>query len=83
MFIPGRKSLISFAGLFTFLFVGFSSNKPVEFSSYQQDIPGTNLNFGMVPIPEGTFKMGSHPSQKGFQNMEIPQHTVKIDAFWM
>mgnify|MGYP003658622299 CR=1 FL=1 len=33
-----------------------------NFESYTQKIPGTDVTFQMVPIPEGTFIMGSENS---------------------
>ncbi|QEC54294.1 formylglycine-generating enzyme family protein [Anseongella ginsenosidimutans] len=50
---------------------------------YDQEIPGTSLNFKMVGIPAGEFTMGSPENEKGRQEDEGPQHTVKIDPFWM
>lgn len=49
------------------------------FEPYQQEIPNTSLSFGMVPIPEGTFKMGSTQGEAD----EMPQHEVSINPFWM
>ena len=54
-----------------------------SFTSYQQAIPGTALQFLMVPVPEGRFLMGS-PSAAGIKEAdEQPAHTVIIPAFWM
>jgi len=50
---------------------------------YTQVIPGTDVEFGMVPIPGGTFKMGSPESEEGRLEDEGPQHEVKIEPFWM
>ncbi|TFV95908.1 formylglycine-generating enzyme family protein [Algoriphagus kandeliae] len=51
-----------------------------SFEPYQQKIPGTNLDFTMTPIPEGSFEMGSDESDK---EDEKPAHLVELDAFWM
>lgn len=47
--------------------------------AYQQKIEGTKLSFDMVPIPAGTFLMGS----KNGNADEKPIHKVKLNAFWM
>jgi formylglycine-generating enzyme required for sulfatase activity len=54
-----------------------------DFKPYQQTIPGTTVQFAMVPIQGGTFKMGSPASDKGAQASEGPQRTVTISPFWM
>ncbi|MBD3626830.1 SUMF1/EgtB/PvdO family nonheme iron enzyme [Cyclobacterium sp.] len=59
------------------LFSAYQSERP--FDPYQQKIPGTGLSFDMVPIPEGTFKMGSN----GGDPDEQPVYEVEIDPFWM
>ncbi|WP_297336460.1 SUMF1/EgtB/PvdO family nonheme iron enzyme [Algoriphagus sp.] len=51
-----------------------------NFEPYTQQIPGTEVQFDLVPIPEGSFLMGSDESP--FED-EKPTHAVKIDAFWM
>jgi len=54
-----------------------------NFDPYQQDIPGTSLSFGLVPIPKGEFTMGSSSSDDHAQPDEFPAHRVALDAFWM
>lgn len=51
-----------------------------NFEPYTQKIPGTEVQFNLVPIPEGSFEMGSDSSP--FAD-EKPAHSIKIDAFWM
>ncbi len=41
------------------------------------------LNLDLVPIPGGTFKMGSPASEKERKADEGPQVEVKIEPFWM
>jgi formylglycine-generating enzyme required for sulfatase activity len=50
---------------------------------YRQAISGTDIDFGMVPIPGGEFLMGSPKDEEGRKPDEGPQHKVKIDPFWM
>lgn len=55
----------------------------VDFKAYQQEIPNTQLTFGLTPIPAGKFVMGSPNSEKDRESDEGPQRKVEIDAFWM
>lgn len=50
---------------------------------YKMTIPGTTVEFEMVPIPGGEFVMGTPDSEKGHRKDEGPQHKVKIEPFWM
>jgi formylglycine-generating enzyme required for sulfatase activity len=50
---------------------------------YTETIPGTDIKFDMVPIPGGTFLMGSPPSEPERGDDEGPQHPVTIAPFWM
>jgi len=54
-----------------------------ELSAYAETIPGTGVKFEMVPVPGGTFLMGSPPSEPGRASDEGPQHRVTIRPFWM
>jgi len=51
--------------------------------TYVETIPGTELKFELVPIPGGTFLMGSPPSESNHAQDEGPQHPVQIAPFWM
>jgi len=50
---------------------------------YTETIPGTDVKFEMVPIPGGTFTMGSPPGEDKRGEDEGPQHPVRIAPFWM
>ncbi|MBT7853820.1 MAG: SUMF1/EgtB/PvdO family nonheme iron enzyme [Opitutae bacterium] len=53
------------------------------FDAFTQDIPQTEITFGMTPIPAGTYKMGS-PSKEAKRAKDEPEpHDVQIGAFWM
>ena len=54
-----------------------------SFKEYTQNISGTPVNFKMVPIPAGTFVMGSATGEKGRDEDEGPQKKVAISPFWM
>ena len=44
---------------------------------------GDKVSFEMVPIPGGTFMMGSPAGEKGRKDDEGPQHPVAVKPFWM
>jgi formylglycine-generating enzyme required for sulfatase activity len=54
-----------------------------EAKAYTEKIPGTEVTFEMVPIPGGTFTMGSAATEAGRKDDEGPAHEVKIAPFWM
>ena len=69
--------------LATALVVGLTVYGQKPFESYHQKISGTELQITMIPIPGGSFQMGSLESEKGRSADEGPRHYVKIDPFWM
>lgn len=58
-------------------------NVTKPFIEYSQNITGSNLSFKMVPIPSGSFTMGSDENEKGRNADEGPKKEIKMDAFWM
>lgn len=50
---------------------------------YVADIPGTIVKFTMVPIPAGTFTLGSPTGEKNRREDEGPPRKVSLPAFWM
>ncbi len=58
-------------------------DSPTGMKAYTDTIPGTKVTFEMVPIPGGTFMMGSPAGEAGHQPDEAPQHKVTISPFWM
>jgi formylglycine-generating enzyme required for sulfatase activity len=54
-----------------------------EMKGYNQAISGTQVSFDMVPIPGGTFTMGSPGTEPDRKPDEGPQHKVTISPFWM
>jgi formylglycine-generating enzyme required for sulfatase activity len=54
-----------------------------ELKAYTETIAGTELKFEMLPIPGGTFTMGSPPAEEKRKPDEGPQVTVQIAPFWM
>ena len=60
-----------------------ASPQPKEMKAYKLTIPGTTVDFEMVPIPAGELNMGTPDSEKGHKKDESPLHSVTIDPFWM
>jgi formylglycine-generating enzyme required for sulfatase activity len=56
---------------------------PVEMKPYVERIPGTDIQFEMLPIPGGTYTMGSPSSEPKRSEDEGPQHEVTLHPFWM
>ncbi len=50
---------------------------------YEQTIPGTDVTFEMVPVPAGTFLLGSPPDEPHRESDEGPQVKVDVSAFWI
>ncbi|SFG65052.1 formylglycine-generating enzyme family protein [Pedobacter insulae] len=61
------------------LLVGIHSKAQEKFSTYSQNIEGTKVSYEMVPIPGGSFLMGSENGNSD----EQPVHKVELDPFWM
>ncbi|MEM7314844.1 MAG: formylglycine-generating enzyme family protein [Planctomycetota bacterium] len=51
--------------------------------AYKQVIPGTEIEFTMLPIPGGTYMMGSPDAEEDRQDDEGPQVKVNVQPFWM
>jgi len=52
-------------------------------TSYEETIPGTDVVFTMVPVPGGTFRMGSPDGEQGRTADEGPSFQVTVAPFWM
>jgi formylglycine-generating enzyme required for sulfatase activity len=50
---------------------------------YQETIPGTDVQFTMLPIPGGEFLLGSPADEAERKDDEGPQVQVTIAPFWM
>jgi formylglycine-generating enzyme required for sulfatase activity len=59
------------------------ADPPADFKAYSETIPGSKIAFDMVPIPGGTFTMGSPAAEPGREADEGPQHPVTLKPFWM
>jgi len=59
------------------------ASKAEEMKAYRDAIPGSDVTFEMLPIPAGTFVMGSPADEEDRKKDEGPQVQVQIDPFWM
>ncbi|MEQ8768678.1 MAG: formylglycine-generating enzyme family protein [Planctomycetota bacterium] len=59
------------------------ATKAEEMKPYREQITGTSAEFEMLPIPGGTFTMGSPDSEADREDGEGPQIEVAISPFWM
>ena len=55
----------------------------IKQKAYTETMPGGQVKFEMVPIPGGSYMMGSPDNEKGRSKDEGPQHPVTIRPFWM
>jgi len=51
--------------------------------AYDETIPGTSVTFRMIPVPGGTFRMGSPEGEADRSTDEGPQAEVKVEPFWI
>ncbi|MGB7344774.1 MAG: SUMF1/EgtB/PvdO family nonheme iron enzyme [Pirellulaceae bacterium] len=73
--------------------LGIAKEKPADGPSVKVDdgymvpyefmIPGTELKIEMVPVPGGTFKLGSPDSEEDRNDDEGPQIEVVVDPMWV
>jgi formylglycine-generating enzyme required for sulfatase activity len=64
------------------LLFALTAHAQQNFSTYNQNIPGSSFSFTMTPIKAGSFLMGSPVRGKREMN-ETPQRNISISAFWM
>ena len=50
---------------------------------YKETIPGTDVTFTMIPVPGGTFMLGSPDDEEGRMDVEGPQVKVNVAPFWI
>src|SRR5258708_498474 len=54
-----------------------------SFQAFDQKIPNSSVSFKMIPIPGGSFRMGSPDTEKGHKTDEGSVTTITLDSFWM
>lgn len=73
--------------------VGWADSKPADGPSvevdgkfmvpYAQRIPGTDLSFEMIPVPGGSYLMGSPDEEDDRNDDEGPQVQVAVNPMWV
>jgi formylglycine-generating enzyme required for sulfatase activity len=76
------KRFIALAVLSCSILPGFTQSA-ADFKAYPQTVPGSGIEFTMVPIQGGTFTMGSPGNEKNRKPDEGPQRTITISPYWM
>jgi formylglycine-generating enzyme required for sulfatase activity len=56
---------------------------PTNMKPYTNTIPGSAVSYVMIPVPGGTFDMGSPEGQAGRKPDEGPVHKVTVSPFWI
>lgn len=51
--------------------------------AYTVELPDADVSFDMVPLPGGTFLLGSPEDEEGRKDDEGPQVEVTVDPFWI
>ncbi len=77
-----KKLSVSTFSIFCFLVLSAQSGNE-NFKPYEQSLPGSALQFKMVPVPGGSFLMGSSKKEKKKKTDETPQRKIAISPFWM
>lgn len=62
---------------------GAQAEDAAAMRAYEERIPGTTVGFRMLPIPGGSFRIGSPPGEAGREEHEGPQAEVRVEPFWM
>jgi formylglycine-generating enzyme required for sulfatase activity/nitrate/TMAO reductase-like tetraheme cytochrome c subunit len=55
----------------------------ISFDKYTETIPGTSVSFDMLPVPGGTFEIGSTKKEAGHRENESPVRQVEVSSFLM
>lgn len=78
-----KKIYFTLLGLSILLTTFAQSETDTSFKKYIEKIPNSNARFMMVPIPAGSFTIGSGANDANKQVDETPQKKIAISAFWM
>lgn len=71
------------SGALFFTLFNNAQTADTSFKPYTQSIPGSTIQFKLVPISAGSFLMGSTEADKKAKKDEMPQKSFSISAFWM
>ncbi len=60
-----------------------NASSEAEMQAYSEKVEHSQAKFDMLPIPGGTFRMGSPDSEENRNDDEGPVHDVNVSPFWM
>ncbi len=84
---PARSAALTLASLLALHPAILRAQEPAgavaEMKPYVEPIPNSTVTFQMIPIPGGTFEMGSPEDEPKRSADEGPRHPVTIGPFWM
>lgn len=60
-----------------------TASSEADMKPYRDRIDGSRVEFDLLPIPGGTYQMGSPETEADRNADEGPQHEVRIEPFWM
>lgn len=66
-----------------FLLCLVTTMRAQKIKAYSDTIPGSEVAFKMVPVPGGSFTIGSPHGEKGRDIDESPNTRITLSAFWM
>jgi len=81
-----RPRVLAILAALAFASAAPAQEKPpasTDLKPYTETIAGTDLKFEMLPIPGGTFTMGSAPGETKRKDDEGPTFTATVGPFWM
>jgi hypothetical protein len=82
-----KKSIVKKLSILTQIILCFqvisAQSVNENFKPYEQSLPGSSLQFKMVPVRGGSFLMGSPVKEKKKEADETPQRKITISPFWM
>jgi formylglycine-generating enzyme required for sulfatase activity len=82
MFQPKIACLVIFVTTITGINL-FAQQNDSSFRIFEQNIPNSSVSFKMIPIPGGSFLMGSPEKEKRRSAEEGPLTKVTLDSFWI
>lgn len=77
-----KKKVLTAQCIFLFLFLN-AQHDSSSFKPYDQALPNTAITVKMMPVPAGSFSIGSNTNEKIKEADEVPRRKIAISAFWM
>ena len=78
-----RCLVVAVVAVIAVLSISAQAAKPAAYIETVKTVNDAEISFRMVPIPAGTFTMGSPASEPNRADDEGPQHEVRVDPFYL